>query len=306
MEEPLVKNDRNHLLHLCAVAYPREPIRSRQEMESTVQSFVDKAHKEGCRVILFPEAFTAQLFTILPSGTDPRDMIRRVADESGRVIEMLARMAKEKDLYIIGGSHPVARKGGLYNVAHIFTPLGEVHTQDKLHTTPRERALWDMEQGEALKIFESPWGKIAVLVCYDIEFPEVARLLSLEGVKVLFVPYNTRDRTGHLRVRLTARARAVENGCYVAIAGNVGSITEPVDLRSYGQAAVFTPCDAGFPHDAVLRESEPGRGTAIFSDLDLSSLDRMREEGSVRPLTDRRADLYTLSPQRPIQRERIE
>ncbi|MDA0189592.1 MAG: hypothetical protein OSW77_04555 [Proteobacteria bacterium] len=176
-----------------------------------------------------------------------------------------------------------------------------MYTQDKLHVTPYERDFWDIQPGESLKIFETPLGRIAIQVCYDIEFPELARLLTLAGAEVIFVPFSTDERKAYYRVRFSSQARAVENYIYVVLGGNAGNLpTTPWYLLNYSQSAVFTPSDFAFPPEATAGLADPNVETAVIADLDLTTLAQMRDLGSVRPLRDRRLDLYELKPKIPI------
>jgi predicted amidohydrolase len=219
-----------------------------------------------------------------------------------RYCDMFTEMAKKTGLHIIGGSHPVRSTSGIRNVAHLFTPTGAVYTQDKLHVTPNERREYGIEPGDGLRIFDTPYGRIGILVCYDVEFPELPRLLTLAGVEVLFVPFSTDERKAYLRVSYTGHARAVENMIYVVLAGNVGNLPQ-VDnfLINYGHAVVCTPSDFMFPPDATAGKAEFNSETVVVCDLDLGALELAREIGSVRLLRDRRPDLYSLEYRRPIE-----
>ena len=150
-----------------------------------------------------------------------------------------------------------------------------------------------MKGGNSLKTFDTDFGKIGVLICYDVEFPELARILSDQEMQILFVPFWTDTKNGYLRVRRCAQARAIENECYVAIAGSVGNLpkVDNVDIQ-YGQTAVFSPSDFAFPHDAIVSESTPNTEMTLIVDLDLDKLTKLQNEGSVRNYLDRRRDLY--------------
>ncbi|MCB0081372.1 MAG: nitrilase, partial [Caldilineaceae bacterium] len=181
------------------------------------------------------------------------------------------------------------------------------YTQDKLHVTPWERDKWNIRPGDSINIFDTPLARLSILICYDIEFPEVARLLALAGVETIFVPFSTDDKKAFNRVRITAHARAVENYVYTVIAGNVGNMhTVKSYLNNYGQAAIFTPSDFAFAPHGILAEADPNVETVAISELDLTSLAQQRELGSVRPLYDRRPDLYTLQSKMPIRVIRTE
>ncbi|MEZ4340462.1 MAG: nitrilase-related carbon-nitrogen hydrolase [Sandaracinaceae bacterium] len=183
------------------------------------------------------------------------------------------------------------------NVAHLFTPSGEVYTQDKLHITPNERREYGISPGQGLTVFDTGYARVAMLVCYDVEFPELSRLLTLAGAEILLVPFSTDERKAYLRVRYSAHARAVENIIYVVLSGNVGNLPQ-VDnfLINYGHAAICTPSDFAFPTDGLAAVADTASETVVIADLDLDALQLSREIGSVRPLRDRRADLYELVP----------
>jgi predicted amidohydrolase len=135
---------------------------------------------------------------------------------------MMTEKAKRTGLFIIGGSHPVPVGDELRNVSHLFTPSGNVYTQEKLHITPSERENWGLQPGEHLKLFDTGLARIGIQVCYDIEFPEPSRLLTLAGAEIIFVPFSTDERRAYQRIRFCAAGRAIENMVYVALTGNVG------------------------------------------------------------------------------------
>lgn len=289
-------------IRVCAAQYLMRRIESWDEFEQNVEFFVDSADSYNCHFLLFPELFTAQLFSTFSPEMDDHTAIRKLAELEGRYREMFIDKATSHNLYIAGGSHPVLRDGKLFNVAHLFTPNGNVYTQDKLHITPTERELWAIQPGEGLKLFETPYGRFAMLICYDIEFPELARLLTMAGAEAIFVPFSTDDKKGYYRVRYTAQARAVENYIYVVLSGNVGNLPQVRSyLLNYGQAAILTPSDFAFPLQATLGEAEPNAESAVISEIDLTTLAQQRDLGSVRPLYDRRQDIYDLRPKEKIQ-----
>ncbi|MFT5460678.1 MAG: putative amidohydrolase, partial [Myxococcota bacterium] len=239
--------------------------------------------------------FTAQMFCTFPEGEAELEGIGRLADLGDRYREMFKRFAVETGLFIVGGSHPVRVGDGIQNMAHLFTPGGQVHTQPKLHVTPNERSEYGIVPGDKLAVFDTGLARVAMLVCYDIEFPELSRLLTLAGAEILLVPFSTDERKAYLRVRYSAHARAVENIVYVALSGNVGNLPQVTNfLINYGHAAICTPCDFAFPIDGLAAVADTGSETVVIADLDLDALHQSREIGSVRPLRDRRADLFEL------------
>lgn len=282
-------------VRVCAAQYRMRPIRSWEEFERQVEFFCSTADEYHCHFLLFPELFTCQLFSIMDRTLDTRNAILELSTYTDRYLELFKKMAGQCALHIVAGSHPVMRDGKLYNVAHLFTPTGNIYTQDKLHVTPGERAHFGIQPGNEVRIFDTGLARIAIQVCYDIEFPEIPRLLTLSGAEVIFVPFSTDELKSYLRVKYCAQARSVENWVYTVIAGNIGNLPQVRSfLINYGQAAIFTPSDVAFPPRATAAEADPNAETVVIYDLDLNALAIQRELGSVRPLRDRRPDLYEL------------
>lgn len=292
---------------VCVAQYHLRRIDTWEEFENTIEFFVDTASTYHCHFLVMPELFTAQLFSTFPRDWDDRRSVEELANMADRYQEVFRQKAMQHGMYIIGGSHPIRRNGKIYNVAHLFSPAGNIYTQDKLHITPFERRVWGIEPGEGLRVFDTPLGRIAIQVCYDIEFPEVTRLLTLAGSEVIFVPFSTDEKKSYFRVRYAAHARAVENYLYVILAGNVGNLpTVRSYLINYGQSAVLTPSDFSFPLHGIQGEAEPNVETVVISELDLSSLAQQRDTASVRPLYDRRLDLFELRAKQKIDVVRVE
>ncbi len=291
-------------VRVCAAQYQMRPISSWIEFERQVEFFADTANEYHCHFLLFPEMFTAQLFSMLPRDLSSIDAVRAIADMHLEYKDLCLRMASKHGLYIIWGSHPILDEetNDLLNVAHLFTPSGQTYTQPKIHITPCEREYYDMQPGDTLRVFDTPLGRIGILICYDVEFPELTRLLTKHGVEVLFVPFATTERKGYHRVRYCAQARAVENMIYVVMAGCVGNLPQVQSfLINYGQAAVCTPCDIAFPKDGVMAEAEPNNEMVVIAELDLNDLAVQRDIGTVRPLQDMRHDLYQVTTTVPVE-----
>ncbi len=144
-----------------------------------------------------------------------------------------------------------------------------------------------------VQTFDTDCARIGVLICYDVEFPELSRIMADQGMQILFVPFLTDTQNGYSRVRVCAQARAIENECFVAIAGSVGNLprVHNMDIQ-YAQSGVFTPCDFAFPTDGKRAEATPNTEMILVSDVDLDLLNELHTYGSVRNLRDRRHDLY--------------
>jgi len=279
-------------LRVSAVQYQLKTIRSFQEFEDQVRHYVKSAQEYNADFVLFPEFFTTQLMSI----GDESGIALTIDDLPGfteSYRNLFINLATEYELHIIGGTHVVRKNSKLYNVAHLFYPDGRVVEQAKLHMTPTEVKDWNMSPGEGLEVFETDKGTIAMLTCYDIEFPEIVRMAKAKGADIIFCPSCTDDQHGFHRVRYSSHARTIENQVYVVTTGTVGSLPSVDFMRAnYGQAAVITPNDIPFPPKGLLVEGEINQDMIVTADLDLELLYQVREEGSVTTWRDRRTDLY--------------
>lgn len=276
------------------VQWQMRPVKSVDDVIQQVEFFVDALSDYQCDVALFPEFFNAPLMG-LENHSNDLDAIKALAGYTDEILDAVSKLSVTYNINIIAGSMPVLESNELYNVAYLCRRDGTKEAQYKIHPTPMEKRDWIMQGGDALRVFETDFGKIGILICYDAEFPELARLLSDQDMEILFVPFWTDTKNGYQRVRHCAQARAIENECYVAIAGSVGNLPK-VDnaVIQYSQAVVFSPSDFAFPHDAIIAESTPNTEMTLIVDLDLEKLKKLKNEGSVRNYLDRRRDLYKI------------
>jgi predicted amidohydrolase len=218
-----------------------------------------------------------------------------LAKYTKEITERLSQLSISYNINIITGSMPEMVRGKLYNVGYLCRRDGSVERFEKIHVTPDEERVWGMVNGNSLKTFDTDCGKIGVLICYDSEFPELSRLLADEGMDILFVPFLTDTQNGYSRVRLCAQARAIENECYVAIAGSVGNLPKVHNMDiQYAQSAVFTPCDFSFPSNGIKAEATTNTEMILVADVDIDLLRELHTFGAVRNLKDRRKDFYRL------------
>jgi predicted amidohydrolase/GNAT superfamily N-acetyltransferase len=275
-----------------AVQWQMRRVTSFDELMTNIEFFVDAMAGYQCDFILFPEFFNAALLAQF-NQEDPAEAMRGLAQYTGEIVEAMSRLAVSYNINVIAGSMPVYENHALYNVAYLCRRDGTTDHHYKLHATPDERFYWGVQGGDRLKAFDTDVGRIGILVCYDVEFPEPCRLLADQGMQILFVPFWTDTKNAYLRVRRCAQARAIENECYVAITGSVGNLprVENIEIQ-YSQAAVFSPSDFAFPHDGIVAESTPNTEMTLIVDLDMDKLKQLRAEGSVRNGRDRRLDLY--------------
>jgi len=281
-------------VRISLVQYLMRGVDSFEDFEKQCEYYVDVAGDYKADFVLFPELFTTQLLSLIPKGR-PGEAPRQLAEYTPRYLELMAELALRYNVNVVGGSTFVQEDRGIQNVGFLFRRDGSIGRQSKLHITPNESHWWGVQPGDQLEVFDTDRGKIAIMVCYDVEFPELARIAVSRGAQILFVPFNTNDRLGYLRVRACAQARAIENQIYVAIAGCAGNLpfVENADIH-YSQCGIFTPSDVGFARDAIAAESSPNIETVLTHEVDLETLRRNRASGTVRPWTDRRTELYSV------------
>ena len=281
-------------VRVASVQYLQRKITSFEEFATQVEYFTDIAADYNADFVTFPELITLQLLSIENIELSPFDSIRTLSQYTPQVKELFSRLAVHYNINIIGGTHPTEQANGdIHNVCYVCLRDGSIHEREKLHPTPSERNVWNITGGESAATVLTDCGPIGVMICYDAEFPEVARHLTDQGALILFVPFCTDVREGYLRVRYCSQARAIENQCYVVLSGNVGNLpgVNNFDIQ-YGQSCILTPSDFPFARDGIAADSTPNIETVLFADLRLESLARARNAGAVQNLKDRRYDLY--------------
>ena len=265
-----------------------------------MEFFVDAVSDYKSDFILFPELFAAPLMEHY-NHLSVTESIRQLAKYTETIRDKFIEFAIAYNINIITGSMPYLIDGKLYNSGFLCRRDGSWEQYDKVHVTPAEKRNWAMTGGNKVKVFDTDCGKIGIMICYDVEFPEYARLLSDQGMNILFVPFLTDTQNGYTRVRHCAMARAIENECYVAIAGAVGNLARVNNMDiQYAQSALFTPSDFAFPTTGIKAEATPNSEMLLIVDVDLDALKELHTHGSVNTMKDRRHDVYQLTLVAPL------
>ena len=296
-KSPVLINARKSIIRLGLVQWQMRPLANVEALFEQAEFFIDAVSGYGSDFALFPELFVAPLMADF-NHLSEADAIREIARYCEPIRKRFQEMAISYNINIITGSMPMVEDGNLYNVGFLCKRDGTFEMYTKIHITPNEVSYWGMVGGSEIKTFDTDCGKIGIMICYDVEFPELARLMADEGMDILFVPFLTDTQNGYTRVKHCAQARAIENECYVAIAGCVGNLpgVNNMDIQ-YAQTAVFTPSDFSFPSNGIKAEATPNTEMTIIVDVDLDLLKELHEFGSVRILKDRRQDLYRIKKQ---------
>nr|HPJ55818.1 carbon-nitrogen hydrolase family protein [Bacteroidales bacterium] len=265
-----------------------------EEVMQQAEYFIDAVSGYKSDFALFPEFFNAPLMSEY-NHLSEAEAIRKLAGYTEAFVRRFSKLAISYNINIITGSMPEIVNNNLYNVGYLCKRDGGVERYEKLHITPDEAKVWGMQGGNKIQSFKTDCGKVGILICYDVEFPEVSRILANEGIDILFVPFLTDTQNGYARVRNCAHARAIENECYVAIAGCVGNLPKVHNMDiQYAQSVVFTPCDFAFPTNGIKAEATPNTEMILIADVDIDLLRELNQFGSVRNLRDRRKDVYNV------------
>lgn len=278
-------------LRVASLQYFVRPVRTFDEFRDQVEGLIDTAADYKCHLVVFPEYFTVQLLTLGDVKRPISDQVRDLACQAPVFRELMRSLAVKHRLHIVAGTIPVVddSTGLVFNDCHVFTAGGGTGVQGKLHMTRFETEDWKVNPDSRLRVFETGLGTIAVAICYDVEFPEIARVAARLGAQILVVPSCTDDRQGYLRVRYCAHARSIENQMYVVVSSTVGSLPMvPAVSLNYGQAAILTPSDFAFSRDGILAEGVPNQETMVIGELNLTTIRDARSTGTVLPLFDSR------------------
>ncbi len=282
------------VVRLGLVQWQMRLFKDYESLVSQIEFFVDAVSDYQSDFILFPELFNAPLMAQF-NHMNEAEAIRGLSSYTDRLLETFRGFAMNYNINIITGSMPQVVGEHMHNVGFLCRRDGSYEKYEKLHITPAEESAWGMKGGNILETYDTDCGKIGVLICYDVEFPELPRLLAEEGMNILFVPFMTDTQNGYSRVKICAQSRAVENECYVAIAGSVGNLPKVNNMDiQYAQSAVFTPSDFAFPVNGIKAEATPNTESTLLVDVDLDLLKELHAFGSVRNMKDRRKDLYSL------------
>jgi predicted amidohydrolase/ribosomal protein S18 acetylase RimI-like enzyme len=281
-------------VRLGLIQWQMRAYRDIDELFSQIEFFIDAVSGYKSDFALLPELFNGPLLAKF-NDLNEAEAMRRLAEYTPEIKERFMQLAIRYNVNIITGSLPSIEDNRLKNIGFLCHRNGKVDGYEKIHITPDEASHWGIKGGETLQVYETDSGKVGILICYDVEFPELPRILAEQGMQILFVPFLTDTQNAYMRVRCCAQARAIENECYVAISGSVGNLpkVENMDIQ-YSQSAVFTPCDFAFPSNGVKSEATPNAEMILIADVDLSLLDELHSYGSVRNLKDRRTDFYEL------------
>lgn len=293
-DSPKLINTQKSVVRLGLIQWQMRSLSNLEALFEQAEFFIDTVSGYGSDFAVFPELFTAPLMADF-NHLSEAEAIKELAKHTDAVKLKFQEFAISYNINIITGSMPFIENGHVYNVGFLCKRDGTNEMYRKIHITPNEIFYWGITGGDTIQTFDTDCGKIGIVICYDVEFPELSRLMADEGMNILFVPFLTDTQNAYTRVRHCAQARAIENECYVAITGCVGNLPKVNNMDiQYAQAAVFTPSDFAFPSNGIKAEATPNAEMTLIVDVDINLLKELHQHGSVRTMKDRRKDLYEL------------
>lgn len=282
----------NPVVKVGAVQYELKVLQSEEEYWDGIRQVVKQAQEGGITLLVFPEYLTGNLLA-LQSLRSYEEVCAYLDSFTEKYIDFFQKLSKETHVSILAGTHIHQEEGQYVNEAFLFFPDGRIEKQKKIHLTPEERNMWKLAPGNRLNIIDSPLGKMAILICYDIEFPELSRIVAEEKVEIILCPTYTDTAAGYYRVRHCSQARAIENQRFVVLSGLVGELPHVPQIDTgFCYAGAFSPCDHPFPADGVLALGSSKGQEVVVVKLDLDDLHRNWKQGQVSPYFDRKEELY--------------
>lgn len=271
-------------MKIAAAAYPLDWLDSLDAAEAKLTAWVAEAAGQGAELLVFPEYGAMELASLggREVAADLEAALHEVARHRPAMDALHLRLAAAHGVHILGGSGPVFVGERPVNRATLYGPEGIIGHQDKLIMTRFERETWFVEPGEEARVFDTALGKIGIVICYDSEFPLLARAMVEAGAEILLAPSCTDSYAGFTRVRVGSMARALENQCVVVHAPTVGlcDFCPAVD-ENVGRAAIYGPPDRGWPETGILAETELNRPGWAMAEISLAAIAEVRKDGGV-------------------------
>ncbi|PTU31105.1 carbon-nitrogen hydrolase family protein [Stenotrophobium rhamnosiphilum] len=272
-------------IRLASAQFPVSEPQNWNVYADQIRAWVADAAKNGAQLLLFPEYAAMSLAALFDTETraDLNKQVQAMQSLRDDYLALHVALAQQYGVYIVAGSFPwQCEDGRVVNRAWFCAPDGRSSYQDKQIMTRFERESWNVTSGDGLRIFRTKLGVIAINICYDCEFPLLARAQCEAGAQLLLVPSCTDTNAGYHRVRVGAQARALENQCVVLQSPLVGTApwSAAVDIN-VGSAALYGPPDYGFPDDGVIAQGTMNQAQWIYADIDLDQIERVRQSGQV-------------------------
>lgn len=276
-------------LKIAAAQYPFDRHESFEALEAKLRNWVAEGAGMGADLLVFPEYAAIEIAGCFGDevSADLQKTLECVADLNERWVQLHVGLAQSYDVHILAGSGPLRKGDGAFvNAAHLVVPNGSVGVQEKIVMTPFE-VEWGVQGGKKLRVFDTLLGRIGVLICYDCEFPLLARAMVEAGAEVLLVPSCTERESGFNRVRIGAQARALEGGVVTVQSATVGeALWSPAVDYNVGAAGLYVPPEEGLSENGVLAAGQLNEPGWIVGQVELEALRNLRAGGEMRNFSD--------------------
>lgn len=272
---------------ISVIQYKLREVTDVDDFYNHIEYFIQSSSKRRMNFVLFPEAIVWELATLTKERV-PRNQIEKIVKYNDQYIEFLKNQAIKYSINIVAGSQYVEENGSIYNVSYLLHRDGKIDKQYKMHITSNERQWLGVQPGQGVSVFDTDCGKVAILIGYDIQFPELARKAVDQGAKVIFTPFTAQDEQEYLRMRYCVQARAIENQIYTVLSGVVGNLPNvPHLVNQYAKSGIFSPIDVSFSDGGIVRESKANTEEILSAEVDLEKIRRHRLVGTDTHLKDR-------------------
>ena len=276
-------------VRIAATQYPIDRLPDLAALKAKITRWVEDAERQGAEVVVFP-AYGAMEIAGTCSDAVAGDLgasLAAVAEQLAEIDAHHADLARRLGIHILAASGPCARTGGGFvNAARLVAPSGRIGVQDKLIMTPFE-VRWGISAGTVLNVFDTSLGRVAVLICYDSEFPLLARAAVEAGAEILLVPSCTERVSGYHRVRTAAMARALEGTVVTVQSPTVGeALWSPAVDHNSGAAGIYVPAEAGVSDTGIIAEGQLDKPGLVVGEVDLAALRHLVAAGEMRNRSD--------------------
>ncbi len=276
-------------LRIAAAQYQIDELKTPFDWQDKIERWVVDGVATGADLLMFPEYAAIEQAAAFgdDAASDLKRTLSAVASVAGERVAFHSSLAVKHNVHILVGSGPMERSHGrITNAAQLVTPTGGVGTVTKVMMTPFERD-WGVSGGDHLSVFDTAIGRIGVAICYDSEFPLLARALAAAGSDMILVPSCTERISGNHRITTAARARALENTCAVIVSPTVGdALWSPAVDVNFGRAGIYVPAEHGVSDDGIIVQGEWNTPGWVVGDVDFAQLRLLKDSGEMRNASD--------------------
>jgi predicted amidohydrolase len=272
-------------LTIATAQYPITEHNSFKDWQIHIENWVKNAVDKGAELLLFPEYGSMELVSLFDDVIRKDIKLQLIELESlqHEFCDTFSYLAIKYQVIIVAPSFPITHNKKIFNRAYVFSSKGQVGYQDKFFMTRFESEEWGISSApKQLTVFKAPWGNFGIQLCYDVEFAIGSYVLGQAGVNLILAPSCTETIRGATRVHIGARARALENQCFVVVSQTVNNAewSPAVDVN-FGYSAIYCPPDKNLPEEGFVNIQKPQTKGWLIETLDFELLENVREDGQV-------------------------